>query len=395
MKARWSHCNDIRSALIEIMNEGGNTEITVKKYTSSPHKGSKDRRFIAEAIFDIVKNYRFYDYIKPERGDSFIAIITAYFYQNQILPPDNPEWQIIDPASIDQKIQEANLQPEVKYSVPQWLFEKGSQSLPNHWLGIIASSITKAPIYLRVNNTISDCNQLSRYFSKLGIGHTIVNENCIRLHNRINLNQDRAYQNGWYEIQDKGSQRIGHFCNPHIGMSIIDACCGGGGKSLHLADLMENSGHILALDINVNALKSFKNRLQRTPFTNISIADYNDAHKIESLNNSAEMVLCDVPCSATGVMRREIDQKWKLTPEQLNRLMDTQSSILSMSSHWVIPGGYLIYATCSVLPDENQNQIENFLRSHSEFLKIDEDQLYPETDGHDGFYMCKMQRNEF
>jgi len=392
IKARWSHCNDIKSAIEEIMLQGNNTEITVKKYTSSSKKGAKDRRFIADAIYSIIKNYRFYEFISPTSNHPINGIIAAYFYQNNILPPEQEDWNIIEATKIEELKKLALTMPEVKFSVPQWLHDLGIKSLPDNWINIIKASILKAPIFIRVNNLKTNFRKLSNYFNKNNIQHKVENEHCIRLLDRMNLSQNKAFSDGWFEIQDLGSQQIAHFCNPRPGDFVIEACCGAGGKTLHLADLMENSGTIMALDVNNKAQEALKQRAQRASISIINIADYSDKDRLNLLIHTAQIVLCDVPCSATGVMRREIDQKWKLTPDKLQSLIDLQYQILVQSSKWVMVDGFLVYATCSVLPVENKDQITRFLELNPNFIFVEEKTLYPTEDGHDGFYMCKMRR---
>lgn len=374
------------------MEEGRNAEYTVKKYTSSPNKGSKDRKFIAEAVFSIIKNFRFYSFIGPEADDPYTGTLLAYLVINNILPPDGEEWNRYPHVLTESKIREANLIPEIRYSMPQWLEEIGMRQLPHHWPEIRKVSVEKAPVYFRVNNLLTDVSRVSGHLNKNGIGHVIENEHCIRLTDRINAKTDDAYLNGWFEIQDMGSQAIAAFCNPLPGQAIIDACAGAGGKTLHLADLMHNEGNILALDINEKALEQLKIRARRARASIIAASDYSDPQKILDLDDSADLVLCDVPCSATGVMRREIDQKWKLSPEKLEELLHTQIHILGRASSWVVRGGHLVYATCSVLPQENHEQIRVFLQKHQDYKLVEEVQLFPRHNSHDGFYMCRMQR---
>lgn len=392
LKARWSHCKDIYSAIREIMENGKNTEITVKNYISQPQRGSKDRKFISEAIFNIVKNFRYYEFIAPEKEDRLNGIIAAYLFVNQIVPPDAGEWLMSSTSTTTDRMETAKSMPEILYSVPQWLHGIGKESLTSQWNSIISVSIEKAPVYLRVNTLKTNINKLGKYFKKEGIEFSGIDGDCLKLESRSNLSRDKGFLSGWFEFQDAGSQEIAKFCRPEPGMFVIDACSGAGGKSLHLASLMENHGNILALDVNTTALEKLKIRKERAGADIISISDYMDRDKLSSLIASADVVLCDVPCSATGVMRREPDQKWKLTIEKLQQLIETQFDILSRCSAWVKPGGRLIYATCSVLPLENKDQVDRFLSQHEDFFLADEKQLYPKHNGHDGFFMCMMIR---
>lgn len=394
MKARWSHCIDIENMLREIMLDGKHAEFIVKKYNSAPNKGSKDRKFLAEAVFTIVKNFRYYEYLANfcEEELKFKMIINVYFHLNSISPPQGNDWPLLDLNVFESKLSEVASYPSVVFSMPEWLDNIGEQMLPNSWQKIREVSVQQAPVFIRINNLRADIKKVRNHLEKEGISFEVINEVCLKLNQRINLNTDKAYDAGWFEIQDEGSQMIGAFANPAADQFIIDACAGAGGKSLHMAALMENEGNILSLDVNEKALVQLKIRAERAGATIISVSDYNDAEKLKSLNDSANLVLCDVPCSATGVMRREIDQKWKFTGEKLENLLLIQQEILQNASLWVKKGGYLVYATCSVLPTENEIQIDSFLKRNPNFALIGSKQLLPESNGHDGFYMCKMQK---
>ncbi|MBK9399132.1 MAG: RsmB/NOP family class I SAM-dependent RNA methyltransferase [Saprospiraceae bacterium] len=396
MKARWSHCIDVKNGLFEIMNQGQHAEFIVKKYTSSPNKGSKDRKFISEALFTIVKNFSYYQYLAKglsDHKDIDEDIINAYLFEQGIDAPDGPDWKksnINEMAERKKAIQDI---PHLLYSMPLWMDEIGTASLGEKWQDIRKISVEQAPIYIRINFIKTNMQEVVNYFSSLGIDHEVLSEDCILLKQRINLLNDIAYQGGWFEIQDMGSQSIGHFAHPNANSFVIDACAGGGGKALHLASLMGNTGQILALDINEKGLANLKIRARRAGADIIGSSNYSDEEKIKSLQASADLVLCDVPCSATGVMRREIDKKWRLTQEKIHHLLETQRQIMSDASKWVKPGGKLVYSTCSVFPMENEDQVNQFLTSNPDFKKLEAVQLFPESGGHDGFYMCSMMRS--
>lgn len=395
MKARWSHCNDIKNGLAEIMDQGQHAEYIVKKYTSSPHKGSKDRKFISEAFFTIVKNFSYFNYLASGTEDIVAInedIINAYLFEKEIAAPDGPDWKKGNPDDFNERRNKAKDIPHILYSMPEWLDKFGATSLGKKWPEIRKISVEQAPIYIRINFLKTTKQEVINYISSLGIEHDVINEECILLKQRMNLVSDIAYKGGWFEIQDFGSQTIGHFANPVAGSFVIDACAGGGGKTVHMAGLMENEGTILALDINEKALNNLKARAIRAGIDIIGTSNYEDEDQIASLINSADLVLCDVPCSATGVMRREIDKKWRFSREKLDEILVIQQQILAQSSTWVKKGCNLVYATCSVLPIENEKQIDKFLKDNASFKKIDEKILLPVSGGHDGFYMCKMER---
>jgi 16S rRNA (cytosine967-C5)-methyltransferase len=214
--------------------------------------------------------------------------------------------------------------------------------------------------------------------------------------NRKNIFLTNAFKNGHIEVQDYGSQQIASFMEVEPGMKVIDACAGAGGKSLHLASLMKNKGHILSLDIYEKKLVELQRRARRNGVHIIEAKIIESSKTIKRLKEKADRLLLDVPCTGLGVLRRNPDAKWKLSPSFLEEVKFTQQNLLRDYSTMVKPGGKLIYATCSILPSENENQIKTFLESKEGQLFTLENQktLLPNDFGYDGFFMAKLKRNE-
>jgi 16S rRNA (cytosine967-C5)-methyltransferase len=187
---------------------------------------------------------------------------------------------------------------------------------------------------------------------------------------------------------------VAQFLDVKPGMKVVDACAGAGGKTLHLAALMENKGQIIAMDIYANKLKELKRRAKRAGAHNIEMRVIDSTKPIKKLYDKADRVLIDAPCSGLGVLRRNPDAKWKLQPEFIEKIKNTQSEILASYSRMVKPGGQLVYATCSILPSENQEQVEKFLTSDlgKEFTFVKEKKILSHESGFDGFYMALIQR---
>lgn len=177
-------------------------------------------------------------------------------------------------------------------------------------------------------------------------------------------------------------------------MRVIDACAGAGGKTLHLAALMENKGSIIALDTHAWKLDSLKKRARRAGAFNIEVRNIENTKTIKRLHNSADRLLLDVPCSGLGVLRRNPDTKWKLSVEQLEELKETQQHILSSYSQMLKAGGKMVYATCSILPSENREQVDKFLQSENgaAFELIEDKTILPQSEGFDGFYMALLEK---
>ena len=176
------------------------------------------------------------------------------------------------------------------------------------------------------------------------------------------------------------------------GMRVVDTCAGAGGKTLHLATMMENKGQIIALDIYDHKLRELKRRAKRNGAHNIEPRHIENTKVIKKLYDKADAVLIDAPCSGLGVLRRNPDAKWKLEPEFLDRIKATQQEILSTYSRMVKSGGQLVYATCSILPSENQEQVKNFLASNDDFIFVKEKKVLSYESGFDGFYMALLKR---
>ncbi len=208
---------------------------------------------------------------------------------------------------------------------------------------------------------------------------------------RKNIFSSECFQKGFFEIQDRGSQQIAPLLGAQSGGLVIDACAGAGGKSLHLANLMQNKGKIIAMDIHEWKLKELQTRATRQG-VNMIETRLISADSLRELESKADALLLDVPCSGTGVIRRHPDSKWKLSRTEVDSLVQTQARILREYSKMLKPGGLLLYATCSVMNSENQEQIRKFLLAESTWKLLSEHQLDPDQQRGDGFFAALLQR---
>jgi 16S rRNA (cytosine967-C5)-methyltransferase len=179
-------------------------------------------------------------------------------------------------------------------------------------------------------------------------------------------------------------------------MRVIDSCAGAGGKSLHLSALMENKGQLLALDIYPGKLNELKKRAKRAGAFNIETRLISSSKVIKRLSNTADRVLIDAPCTGLGVLRRNPDAKWKLQPDFVAEVCQTQQELLTSYSRMLKPGGQMVYATCSILPLENEKQVSAFLKSEPgrDFQLQEEQHVFPSREGFDGFYMARLERRD-
>ena len=211
---------------------------------------------------------------------------------------------------------------------------------------------------------------------------------------RANVFLTDAFKDGFFEVQDASSQLVAYFLDVKPGMRVVDTCAGAGGKTLHLASLMENKGQLIAMDLYESKLKQLKIRAKRNGAFNIEPRVIESTKTIKKLHEKADRVLIDAPCSGLGVLKRNPDSKWKLQPEFIENIKKIQAEVLENYSKIVKPGGKLVYATCSVLPSENQEQIKRFLTTEigKEFTFVQDKKVLAHESGFDGFYMALLER---
>jgi 16S rRNA (cytosine967-C5)-methyltransferase len=391
VKLHRSTCEAVVQNLHQIFAENRYADKVLEKtLKQNPRWGARDRRFIAETTYDIVRWKRWYEDAVGS-GDFWRLLAAWCIAGKQILPPW-PEWQEIDAAAVSARLGRP-VDPAVRQSVPDWLHRLGEQELGSRWEAELRVLNVEADVVLRANTLKTDVRTLqellrseqteTRTDSRFG--------DALILVQRQNVFGSSAFREGLFEVQDAGSQLIAPFLDVRQGMRVVDACAGAGGKSLHLAALMQNSGRIVALDTEAWKLDELKKRARRAGAGNIETRVINSSKVIKRLENSADRLLLDVPCSGLGVLRRNPDAKWKLSADFIERVCAQQQQILSAYAGMVKPGGKLVYATCSILPSENENQVAAFLQSHAGFALEASHHQWP-TAGFDGFYMARMVR---
>ncbi len=213
------------------------------------------------------------------------------------------------------------------------------------------------------------------------------------LEKRTNVFLSRAFKEGLFEVQDLNSQKVALALAPKPGERVVDACAGAGGKSLHLAALMGNKGKVIALDVHEKKLGALRERSTRAGATCIETRLIENNKTIKRLHDSADRLLLDVPCSGLGVIRRNPDSKWKLTPEEVERVQVIQKEILFNYTPILKKGGRLVYSTCSILPSENLGQVDAFLKAQgADWRLISQETLWPEASGPDGFFIAVLEK---
>jgi len=389
--------------LIEIFNEGGYADKVIAKQLKRDKRwGSRDRSFIAETTYDIVRWKRLYaaiaDVGEPFERKDLWRLFAVWCTLRGIKLPDWPQFEETPTRRIKGRFDEFSNIRKLRESIPDWLDELGEKELGEKWDAEIAALNQQAPVILRVNRLKTNIGELQQKLVEEG--HETENlkayKDALQLQERANVFTTQAFKDGLFEVQDASSQLVAPYLGVEPGMRVIDACAGAGGKALHLAAEMDNKGQLIALDIYANKLKELKRRARRAGAFNIETRAIDSTKVIKKLHNSADRVLLDAPCTGLGVLSRNPDAKWKLQPDFVAKIQETQQTILRDYSKMVKPGGKMVYATCSILPSENQEQVKKFLKSEEgKNFSIEKQQTVLSSEsGYDGFYMCLMVKKD-
>ncbi len=389
--------------LLLIFNEGAYADKVVEKMLKRDKRwGARDRAFIAETTYDIVRWKRLYEEIAevsaPFNRANLYRIFAVWAVLRGIPLPDWKQIEDTPARRIKGRFDELSKIRKFRESVPDWLDDLGSEELGEAlWTKELAALNEQAPVVLRANRLKISREQLAGLLLKEEITTEMISgyPDALKLKERSNVFTTEAFKKGYFEVQDASSQLVAPFMKTNPGERVIDACAGAGGKTLHLAALMENKGQLIALDIYGNKLRELKRRAKRGGAHNIEPRVIETTKVIKKLFGSADHVLLDAPCSGLGVLRRNPDAKWKLSREFIEKLEAGQQEILMIYSKMVKTGGHLVYATCSVLPGENERQVAAFLNTEEgkEYRLLEEKKIYASKSGFDGFYMARMQRS--
>ncbi len=359
--------------------------------------GARDRRFIAESSYEIIRWWRLIKECAgvPENNEKNLwKVFAAWCVLNEIGPPDWEEIGKIEPEKIRKNYERARHQFKLRESIPDWLDDLGRAELPDKWESEIHALNQQAEVVLRANTLKTTREQLQKALQENDAETTTISwcPDALVLNRRQNVFRLPQFKEGHFEVQDASSQNVSLFLQVEPGMRVIDACAGAGGKSLYLAALMKNKGRVIAMDIEQWKLNELKKRSRRAGATTIEPRLIDSTKAIKRLHNSADRLLLDVPCSGLGVLKRNPDAKWKLTAAFIESVKKTQSELLESYCTMLKPGGLMVYSTCSILPSENEKQVETFLNKHpGEYELLKEKRHWP-SEGYDGFYMALIKR---
>lgn len=387
-------------SLNSIFNEGVYADKAVEFALKKDARwGARDRKFVAETIYEIVRWKRLYNEIAETKDhysrENLWKLFTVWAVLRGIQLPDWKYFENAPERRIKGKFDQVQNIRKIKESIPDWLDELGALELGKTWEQELTALNKQAPVVLRTNTLRTSRQKLEKILAENEI-ETKIDPNykdALVLAERKNVFRTDAFQSGFFEVQDASSQLVAEFLEVKPGMRVVDTCAGAGGKTLHLAALMENKGQIIAMDIYAGKLKELKRRAKRAGAHNIQPRLIESSKTIKKLKESADRVLIDAPCSGLGVLKRNPDAKWKLQPEFIENIKKTQAEILDSYSKLVKKGGKLVYATCSILPSENEEQVAAFLENNPNFSLVNENKVSPSKSGYDGFYMALLERN--
>ncbi|AXP79498.1 Ribosomal RNA small subunit methyltransferase B [Mariniflexile rhizosphaerae] len=402
MRLHRNLCFSVIDGLTLIFNEGHYADKVIQQLLKRDKRwGARDRAFVAETTYDIVRWKRLYAEIaevkEPFNRENLWRMFAVWATLKGIKLPDWKYFEDTPTRKIKGRFDELSKIRKFKESIPDWLDELGEKELGNTvWNKEITALNEQADVILRVNTLKTTKEKLQTELFDLDIETEYLQDypNALKLKERANVFTTDAFKNGFFEVQDASSQLVAEFLNVQPGMRVVDACAGAGGKTLHIASLMENKGQIIAMDIYENKLHELKRRAKRNGAHNIEPRVIDSTKVIKKLYDKADRVLIDAPCSGLGVLRRNPDAKWKLQPDFIEKIKTTQQDILQQYAKMVKVGGQLVYATCSILPSENQEQVDKFLTSESgkNFTLVKDKKVLAHKSGFDGFYMALLER---
>jgi len=343
-------------------------------FRSNPALGSKDRGFVAETAYALIRWKGLLDYLTQEQSwDSRYDIYSKVDLQDYLIMEDIPL--------------------NIRVSFPDYLFDV----LVNDYgvdqtIKICLESNKQAPTTIRVNTLKTDRETLLANFAELyEATPTEYAPHGITFKKRTNFFQLPEFKSGFFEVQDEGSQLLAGLVQAKPGDNILDYCSGSGGKTLAFAPYMQNKGQIYLHDIRPHALLDARKRLKRAGVQNSQLVN-DDSPNLKKIKKKMDWVLVDAPCTGTGTLRRNPDMKWKFDEEMLIRLQGQQRVIFEKALSFLHPKGKIVYGTCSLLKAENEIQLEHFIKTYD--LCIDEEpwDSLPTEGGMDGFFGVVLKR---
>jgi 16S rRNA (cytosine967-C5)-methyltransferase len=383
-------------------------------FRDHPELGQRDRGFVAELVFTVLRHLRLLEHLAGEPQPRRLALAALSLQLgfsvrelSPLLAHGNDTW-LAQARAVDQ----AQLPPAIRLSLPDWLYDALARGRTGAELETLARGLLQpAPLDLRVNTMLARRDEVVAAFERDGIAAapTRYSPVGVRLETKPALQRHPLFLEGKVEVQDEGSQLLAYLVAPRRREMVVDFCAGAGGKTLALGALMRSEGRLYAFDTAEKRLSNLKPRLKRSGLSNVHpqlIAGPADA-RVKRLASKIDRVLVDAPCSGLGTLRRNPDLKWRQRPEGVAEMATKQRAILEAGARLVKAGGRLVYATCSLLQEENEAVVDAFLAAHPEFVSghcgeilrrqdIDLDtgpylRVFPHTHAMDAFFAAVLE----
>jgi 16S rRNA (cytosine967-C5)-methyltransferase len=403
--------------LADVLKFTGPADATTSRFfRAHPKLGHGERGVIAEAVFAVLRRRMEFAHLaesgtgSPNRRLALLGLMQTAG-RTAVKPfVSEAEGAWLEHVS---KIDPQSLSLRIRMNLPDWIYQALSKRFESEELAHLAAALNyPAPLDLRANPIKASRDDVLGALSKAGIeaGATPYAPLGVRVVGKPPLSKLDAFQNGWLEVQDEGSQLLCALVAPKRGEMIVDFCAGAGGKTLALGAMMRSTGRLYAFDISDRRLAKLKPRLARSGLSNVNPVLIDSEHdaKIKRLAGKIDRVLVDAPCSGLGTLRRNPDLKWRQSPESITELTPKQLSILTSAARLVKKGGRLVYATCSILDAENEGVVQQFLADHPDFelvpardvlaeQRIDLEMgdylsLWPHRHSTDGFFAAVLER---
>jgi 16S rRNA (cytosine967-C5)-methyltransferase len=384
-------------------------------FRDHPELGQRDRGFVAELVFTVLRHLRLLEQLTGDPQPRRLALTALSLQLGLSVRELTPNLERGDDTWLAQAraVDQAQLPPAVRLSLPDWLYDRIAQERSGGELEDMARGLLQpAPLDLRVNTMLAKRDEVLASLERDGIpaAPTPYSPVGVRLDTKPALQHHPLFLEGKVEVQDEGSQLLAYLVSPRRREMVVDFCAGAGGKTLALGALMRSEGRVYAFDTAEKRLSNLKPRLKRSGLSNVHpqlIAGAADV-RVKRLTSKIDRVLVDAPCSGLGTVRRNPDLKWRQGPRAVTEMAAKQRLILDAAARLVKPGGRLVYATCSLLQEENEAVVDAFLDTHPPFARVNSSEIlhrhgveldtglyfrvFPHAHGMDAFFAGVFER---
>jgi len=386
-------------------------------FRDHPMLGARDRGVIADTAFAVLRHLRKLEFLAGSRAARPLVLCALVFVAGRPVRSLQPYLRGDEGAWLAGLRQQdlATLPAAVRLSLPDWLHERlvaAHGDMVAERIGL--SMLDPAPLDLRVNTMLTRREDVLSELLADGIAAapTALSPIGVRLEGKPAIERHRLFRDGWVEVQDEGSQLVTLLLEARRGQMVVDFCAGAGGKTLAIGAAMRSEGRVYAFDTSERRLANLKPRLKRSGLSNVhpQLIDSETDTRVKRLAGKIDAVLVDAPCSGCGTLRRNPDLKWRMGEQALAELTAKQRAILTSAARLPKPGGRLVYATCSLLPEENEAVVDGFLEEHPGWRRVpardiltrqgvawdaqeDHLRLLPHLHGTDGFYAACLERS--